>query len=248
MQSQLISTCDQAQVAAPVRRSHPRFLEFAVHARADLRRREVERYIGARFARGHGACIDHFLPFLVTQSQAGRICAAVGLAPASAGPMFAESYLPRPIEQIVTDVHGVAPRRGDILEIGNLVSSWRGSSLLLFVFLSELVDRLGFRWVLFTATREVERVLARLEYAPRVLASADPQRVANAGANWGRYYERDPRVMFGEVQPAVAQARKKRLYRTIARAMSAQVDALTTEFRAQLREQKIAAMAPTANG
>lgn len=247
MQSHAISVCAEAQPRTRLRRGNLRLVEFALHPRGAPQRTEVEGYIGARFARRHGACISHFLPFLITQRQAGRVCAAVGLAPGSAGPMFAENYLSGPIEQLVTDADGRAPHRADILEIGNLVSSWRGSSLLLFIFLSELTDRLGFRWVLFTATSQVVELLGKLEYAPRVLANADPQRIADAGTSWGSYYQRNPQVMFGEVQPAVANARKGRLYRTIARTISAQVDAVCAEFRGQLREQKIAAMAaPTA--
>ena len=145
--------------------------------------------------------------------------------------MFAETYLDAPIERLIARETGLAVTRGDILEIGNLVSTWKGSSLLLFVFLSEVIDRLGYRWVLFTATREVENLLAKLKYAPVVLADADPARLPDAGASWGSYYRRLPRVMFGDVPPAVASARKDLVYRFAARVIAGQVDRVCAEFR-----------------
>lgn len=192
----------------------------------DPQRERVEHYIGERFAASHGARISHFLPQLLSVGQGEQCCAAVGLAAAGEGPLFAEQYLDAPIERLIAERVGAATTRQSIVEIGNLVSTWRGGSLLLFVVLSELVDRLGFRYALFTATPEVERGLARLGYAPVVLAPADPTRLADRGANWGRYYQRGPRVMYGEAPPAIAAARRKLSYRLLARTLAPQIERL----------------------
>lgn len=192
----------------------------------DPQRERVEHYIAERFAASHGAQIRHFLPQLLSVGQGGQCCAAVGLAAAGEGPLFAEQYLDAPIEQLIAERIGAPVARQSIVEIGNLVSTWRGGSLLLFVVLSELVDRLGFRHALFTATPEVERGLARLGYAPVVLAPADPARLADGGASWGRYYQRGPRVMSGEAPPAIAAARRKLSYRLLARALAPQIERL----------------------
>jgi hypothetical protein len=206
-------------------------LRFSLQVRGGAERGSVESYIRARFAARHSARIAHFLPNLIALGNGERYCGAVGLAAASSGPLFAETYLDQPIEQLIAQATGEAVARGDILEIGNLVSTWKGSSLLLFVFLTELINRLGVRWVLFTATREVESLLARLDYRPVVLADADPARLPDGGASWGRYYRQMPRVMFGDVPPAFATARKSLLYRAAARAISGQVDRVCAEFR-----------------
>ena len=206
-------------------------LRFSLQAPGGARREAVEDYIRSRFAGRHGARISHYLPNLITLGKGERYCGAVGLASAARGPLFAEAYLDAPVEQLIARETGQAVTRREILEIGNLVSTWKGSSLLLFVFLSELIDRLGYRWVLFTATRDVEILLARLRYAPVVLADADPARLPDGGRSWGSYYQRLPRVMFGDVPPAVASARKDLLYRFAARAIAGQVDRVCDEFR-----------------
>ncbi len=208
-----------------------RLAQFSLHSAGTPHRHEVEHYIGARFQRVYGAQINHFLPQLITLTGASTFCAAVGLASASNGKLFAETYLSVSIEQLIAEAKGMPVDRDQILEIGNLVSTWKGSGLLLFVFLSELIERLGYRWVVFTATRHVERLLARLHYAPVVLADADPACLPDGGASWGSYYQRQPRVMFGEVRPAVMAARKGLMYRTAARAVSAQVDRVVAEYR-----------------
>ena len=228
-----VTTVSLEDAAPATRRMHLhqlRLLQFALHEPGDAARPAVEDYIRRRFAGSHDACVSHFLPHLVSLGSGGRPCAAVGMADAARGPLFAETYLAAPIEQLVSSACGEAVGRGDILEIGNLVSSWKGSSLLLFVFLGELIDRLGYRFVAFTATREVDRLLARLGYAPVVLADADPARLPDAGASWGRYYSHRPRVMFGEVRPAVHAARREVLYRAVARAIAPQVERMCAQW------------------
>lgn len=208
-------------------------LDFDLHRPGDDSRPGVEAYIRSRFAAVHGARITHFLPHLVSVGHGPMHCAAVGLAMAHRGRLFAESYLDAPVERMIERQLGEPVTRADILEIGNLVSTWKGSSLLLFVFLSELIAHLGQRFVLFTATPEVERLLARLGYAPQVLVAADPAQLSDGGAQWGRYYERRPRVMFGEVAPAVAAARRDLLYRGVARSIASQVDRVASLLAGQ---------------
>lgn len=186
--------------------------QFQLHPAADSQRAQVEDYIRARFAQAHQAQIQYFLPNLISLRCAGNYSAAVGLA-AGEGPLFAEQYLDAPVEQLAQERLGLAVERSKIIEIGNLVSTWKGSSLLLFIFIAELMHRLGYEWLMFTATREVQALLARLHYQPWVLAEADPKRLPNAGANWGAYYQHQPQVMLGGLSPAIQLARQNPLYR-----------------------------------
>lgn len=206
-------------------------LHFSLSSAGSRDRAAMESYIHARFANRHTARIAHFLPNLIALGVDGRYCGAVGLSPAALGPLFAETYLDEPVERAISRATALDVAREEILEIGNLVSTWKGSSLLLFVFLSEVITQLGHRWVLFTATLEVESLLARLGYRPIVLAEADPRRLPDQGASWGGYYRHHPRVMFGEVQPGVTAARKSLVYRTVARAISGQVDRIVEQLR-----------------
>jgi hypothetical protein len=65
------------------------------------------------------------------------------------------------------------------------------------------LHRLGYEWVVFTATREVRNTFARLGLHPLAIARADRARLVDRGAAWGRYYARDPIVMAGKISHGV---------------------------------------------
>lgn len=204
---------------------------FGLHAPQDEERAVLEAYIHARFSSVHGAQVTHFLPNIISLSCNNSYSAAVGLAPAKHSQLFAECYLSEPAHQAIARQLGQEVERSRILEIGNLVSSWKGSSLLLFIFLSELIERLDYHWALFTATREVESLLARMHYKPIVLADALPTCLPDGGASWGSYYNHQPRVMFGDVRNAVNIARKSAMYRATVMLIGPQVDAVCARYR-----------------
>jgi hypothetical protein len=122
--------------------------------------------------------------------------------------------------------------RDQIIEVGNLVSTWKGSSLLLFIVIGEVMERLGYNYVMFTGTREVKALLARLRYSPIVLAEADPARLPDGGASWGSYYTNNPQVMFGDNRPAMAAARKNPMYRATVAAISRPIEKICAQLRA----------------
>ncbi len=195
-------------------------------------RAAVETYIQDRFAEVHQAKVSHFLPNIISLRCAGEYSAAVGLAPASHGKLFAEQYLDAPIEKVISKKLNLQVARDQIVEIGNLVSTWKGSSLLLFIVIGEVMERLGYHYVMFTGTREVKALLARLRYSPVVLADADPGVLLDGGASWGSYYKNQPQVMFGDNRPAMAAARKNPMYRATVAAISRSIDKICNEFPA----------------
>lgn len=205
--------------------------DFQLHTPGAPKRDSIESYIKNRFWDAHRAQVSHFLPNIISLCCSDAYSAAVGLAPAVNGSLFAETYLAEPVEQVIANKLGVSIDRERVIEIGNLVSTWKGSSLLLFIFIGELIERLGYHWVLFTATREVQRLLARLHYSPIILADADPQVLPDAGASWGSYYANQPRVMCGDVRPAIAAARKNPMYRATLMVINRQIDRICIEYR-----------------
>lgn len=214
-----------------------RIPRFGLHQVDSAERGAVEDYIRARFADVHGARVTHFLPALISLRCGGDYSAAVGLAPASGGTLFAEQYLDAPIEQLISERLGKPVRRDQIVEIGNLVSTWKGSSLLLFIVIGEVMERLGYQYVIFTGTREVKALLARLRYAPVVLADADPAVLPDGGANWGSYYSNQPQVMFGDNFPPMEAARKNPMYRATVAAIHRPIEKICAGFRAQPTSQ-----------
>lgn len=204
---------------------------FGFHCKADDETRLVEAYIQKRFYHAHQAQVSYFLPNLISMSCQANYTAAVGIAPAGGATLFAEVYLSQPIELAISNHLGVEVRRDAIVEVGNLVSSWKGSSILLFIFLGELIERLGFHWVLFTATQEVERLLARMHYTPIVIAEASPHVLTDGGASWGNYYQHHPRVMFGDVRTAIKLARSNPLYRAAVALINQQIEEVCAQYR-----------------
>lgn len=212
---------------------HIKIPRFDLQTAHSPERAKVENYIRARFEDVHHAHVHHFLPNIISLRCGGDYSAAVGLSPASENTLFAEHYLDEPVEHAIAKKLGAHIDRRHIVEIGNLVSTWKGSSLILFIVIGELMERLGYHWVMFTATREVKALLARLHYSPTVLAKADPSLLPDGGASWGSYYHNQPEVMFGDIRPAIFAARKNPMYRATVAAIHRQIEHLCTEFRAK---------------
>lgn len=166
-----------------------------------LRRGRLQTFIGASFAARHGARVRHFMPEMLALTTADcEPLAAIGVRAAASGPLFLERYLDRPVEDEIARVHGAPVVRTHIAEVGNLASSGAGHARLLIVALTDLLIAEGFEWVVFTATTEVSNSFRRLELVPLVLGTADPARMGDERADWGTYYDCNPRVMAGAIR------------------------------------------------
>jgi hypothetical protein len=171
----------------PIHRTHPH-------------RDSCEDFIAARFQRAYGARVAHFSPYLLGIRDAlARWRAASGYTPADGRTLFLEQYLDSPIEVAVARCRGRPVARESIVEVGNLAAVSAGMARTLIPLLARHLHRLGYEWVVFTATRELRNTFARLGLNPLGLAAADPTRLADGGANWGSYYANDPIVMAGKI-------------------------------------------------
>lgn len=174
-----------------------------IHATHPLRTR-CEQFIGARFEHAHGARISHFSPYLLGVRDAlDRWRAAAGYTPAEGRRLFLEQYLDAPVEHLLAR-YGV--EREAIVEVGNLAAASAGMGRTLIPLLARHLDRLGYEWVVFTATRELRNAFARMGLAPLELAPADPARLTDGGARWGTYYDSDPVVVAGRIRHALREA------------------------------------------
>ena len=89
--------------------------------------------------------------------------------------------------------------RGSIVEVGNLAARHPGAARALIVSTTRLLNGLGLRWVVFTATASLLNSFSRLRLQPHVLAAADPARLPDGGQRWGSYYDTLPKVMCGDI-------------------------------------------------
>lgn len=201
-----------APLLPPVATSGP---GFHLSCSGDTGREEVERYIAAVFAANYGARIHNFLPLLLSQRDAGGISSALGLRRADWGPLFLEQYLDQPVERQLAFATGSPVARADIVEIGNLVSTSRGSSRLLFLMLAELFAAAGVTWAIFTATPEVHRLLQKLTANQVVLCQADGGRLGADLVDWGTYYDTRPAVTAINVAAERMRLRERPLVREL---------------------------------
>jgi hypothetical protein len=174
----------------PVHRTHPQRASF-------------EQFIAARFDRAYGARVTHFLPHLLgVRDGLARWQAASGYTPAAGERLFLEQYLDRAVEDALGGL-GRPAAREQIVEVGNLAAVSAGMARVLIPLLARHLHRLGYEWVVFTATRELRNSFRRLGLHPLRLARADPARLPDRGASWGTYYRHDPVVMAGRTVRAL---------------------------------------------
>ena len=164
-----------------------------IHRTRTPGRRLVEQFLEQAYEDAFGGNLTAHYPSLMSIRDAGgRILAAAGFRRAADGPLFLEQYLDAPIEALVA---GTA--REQIAEVGNLASAGLGASLFLVIGLAEHLDRLGCSHAAITATSQLARNLGMLGFKADMLALADPARLPDGGASWGRYSAADPRVIAG---------------------------------------------------
>lgn len=187
--------------------------EFRLHTETASGRRQVERYITDHFQKVHAARIRDFMPSLLTMNCNGHTSAALGLRPAAGQPLFLERYLSQPVEQAIETVTSQCAPRGRIAEIGNLVATRRGSSQLLFLMTTAILQQTRFDWVVFTATPSVRRSLEALGIELHVMGQAETSSLSKAEmADWGSYYDQCPVVVAGQVEPAMTRLNNVKLF------------------------------------
>lgn len=205
---------------------------FEAHLPGDAGRVRVEQYIAARFREVHGANIHDFMPVLLTMGCHGLTTAATGVRAAAGQPLFLEQYLAGPVEQALGDETGETIHRASIAEIGNLVATQGGSSYLLFLVLTAMLERAGFEWVAFTATPQVQKVLAYLGLRVHRLCRADPARLTGSSADeWGSYYASQPQVVAGKLADGMATLNQRKLYSSVVSLFRDQIEDLAATIR-----------------
>jgi hypothetical protein len=164
-------------------------------------RRALQQFIQDCFLQMHGARIEHFMPRLLSlRTEHGALLAAFGLRSAGSEPLFLESYLDQPIEQVLAKRFGMPVRREEIIEVGNLSAVHAGATRWLIIAVTMLLHREGYKWITFTGTNLVRNGLQRLGLVPYELGAAEIGRLPAAErGQWGNYYSQNPVVMTGQV-------------------------------------------------
>ncbi len=172
-------------------------------------RARAEAFISDIFQRHYDAELSSFAPNLMLLEKNDRIAAVAGWRCAGTERLFLENYLDAPIETAVSRLAGRPVDRQRIVEVGNLAAEVRGGSVEVMLTLAAHLDRLGFEWVVFTATSELIGMLRRLGLPPLALAPADPERLGTDARLWGTYYATHPVVVAGRIRLALEKAKPR---------------------------------------
>lgn len=212
--------------------------DFVAHFELNDSRRRIQRYIADRFKAVHDADIKHFLPILLSISRESETGAALGLQFGAESAMFLEQYLSNPIEQEIAALKEMPVARSSIVEVGNLVISHRPSGLLLFILMTGVLERLSCKWMVFTATRNVENMLKKLGYSPFYLADAPPEVLGDEAASWGQYYQNSPRVLTGSVDSACQEIGRSSFLKGLYRVCEPEIERLSGLISTSLGSSK----------
>lgn len=162
------------------------------------------RLIRCRYGAVFGAnpLVDY--PHLLVADRDGEAAAACGYRRASAGPLFLESYLDVPVEDMVSATFGRAIARHNIIEIGNLASHNASAMVGLW---AQAANDLSAEAEIAVAvlTAPLRRMFARLGLHLHEISAADPARLGSAANCWGRYYDQDPRLCAGVIAEGQAK-------------------------------------------
>jgi hypothetical protein len=207
--------------------------EFSLSGKQDESRAEVENFIKQKFQHLYAADIHEFFPNLLCMKCLGMLSGTAGMRTAKSSELFLEQYLEQSIEEKISEVIQKDIYRNDIVEIGNLVSSQRGASHLLFLLFTSLLHRAGYKWIVFTATKALYNNLTKLDFELIHLAEADPLKLdKDSQDNWGKYYDTQPQVFAGNLEDAMHIIQTRPLYRRILRLYNKKITYLAKEFKA----------------
>lgn len=171
---------------------------FSVESRESASREQLETAIRQGFDAHFGACVEGFMPNLASFELQGKK-AIIGYRPASAEPLYLESYLDEPIDILLANITNEPVSRSDIVEVGQLVVQDRRVVEPLFRALVPYLVGHGYEWICFTGTHKIRRLLTYTGFAGLTVAYASESAVSGSGDRWGSYYSNDPQVIIGKL-------------------------------------------------
>jgi len=160
---------------------------------------EAEGFVHRVFAQRYHADVQSFYPTLLSFRDRGHPRALVGFRDALAGRLFAEQYLEEAAQELIGERVGEAVSREALVEVGSLALENPGDARWVIAASTCFLHVLGYRWVLFTATRTLINSFQRLGLQPLALVSARPLLLDDQGEQWGNYYQAGPVVCAGNI-------------------------------------------------
>lgn len=179
-------------------------------------RTTIENYIAEVFKHKFSASLNEFMPLLVTfEQEDGSISAALGIRFADQQTLFAEQYTQKEIDHVVLEQFNILDKREHIVEIGSLASTQSGYARHLFLAMTKILTQWRYQWLTFTAIPAVLNVFRKLRLNPVELCNATLKDLINTTTDWGNYYDKNPKVMIGDVFSANTYLEQHHGYRNM---------------------------------
>ncbi len=167
-------------------------------------RQKLERFISSTYKSVFNATLKCFLPNLVAATLSnGEIRSAFGYCDASQDRLFLESYLDGPIESLLSQKAGQCVPRNKIVEVGNLSIDKNANSVSTIRDIACYLQKLGYEWIVCTATRYLRVLFLKSGSRPISIARASISRVSADGTDWGNYYLTVPEILGGNIEKSI---------------------------------------------
>jgi len=147
----------------------------------------------------YGAIISNFPSQLVGVIGVDNTVLCVAGLRTAASNFFSEQYLSLPIETALSAAVREPVMRDQIMEVTTLAGAHPGYANTLVNFILAHAAEQGFRWGLFTATRQLRAMFRRRGLMLIELAVARSECLVDS-ESWGSYYDSDPIVCAMAVQ------------------------------------------------
>lgn len=161
-------------------------------------RRAILAFIKSRFLACYSATLDDDAPRLVGGfDPRGELVAAFALRDCRDG-FFCEHYLDLPLRDSLQEGLGRDVLLEEVVEIAHLCATRPGVLCDIMPAAAAALARLGYRYVVCTATSRLATFFQRKRLTSLVLGEALPDRLTNAERlRWGSYYATRPVVIAG---------------------------------------------------
>lgn len=171
-------------------------------ARNDVERIQVKDFIRQQFGHHFGAEATIEPPVLIRAWNAQhQLVGALGLRTHAQG-FFSQKYLEQSLVQVMQEVLVRDIETTEVVEVVHLAVE---SPAIITPLLEALADHLsdkGFRYLVCTATRCLQRFFRKRGWSITTLSKAEPAALGAEAAAWGTYYAQEPAVIVGDIAEA----------------------------------------------
>jgi hypothetical protein len=176
---------------------------------------QIKQFTAQRFNDVYRARVNDFLPnMLALVDNQHCLQASAGFQSAEGAHLYLEHYLKHSlnndldgtIEAAIAARLGIqAPKRAEILEVGNLASISPGATRRFILNLACHFQSQGYKWLVMTATPQIKNSFDKLNISSNLhsICSARSNAIKATQSDWGSYYDHVPEVYVVDINSGI---------------------------------------------